>query len=111
MVFLSVICKSSYLPILFHYNLHWYTSIQFAGAVAVSNCKAGPHLKFFAGRPNATQAAPFNSVPEPIDDVDTILARMGDAGFSPEEVVALLASHTVAAQDTIDPVSDAVVKD
>ncbi len=28
---------------------------------------------------------------------------MGDAGFSPDEVVALLASHSVAAQDTIDP--------
>ncbi|THU77604.1 manganese peroxidase isozyme precursor [Dendrothele bispora CBS 962.96] len=90
-------------PVALKHNVTFGDFIQFAGAVAVSQCKAGPHLKFFAGRPNATQAAPFNSVPEPIDDVDTILARMGDAGFSPEEVVALLASHSVAAQDTIDP--------
>ncbi|KAF5332391.1 hypothetical protein D9758_000997 [Tetrapyrgos nigripes] len=86
-----------------NHNVSFGDFIQFTGAVAVSNCKAGPHLKFFAGRPNATQAAPDNSVPEPIDSVDDILARMADAGFSPEEVVALLASHSVAAQDTIDP--------
>lgn len=28
---------------------------------------------------------------------------MGDAGFSPNEIVDLLASHTVAAQDKVDP--------
>ena len=42
-------------------------------------------------------------VPEPSDPTDTILARMGDAGFSPNEIVDLLASHTVAAQDKVDP--------
>ena len=34
------------------------------------------------------------------DDVDTILARFADAGFSPDEVVALLASHSIAGADT-----------
>ena len=28
---------------------------------------------------------------------------MGDAGFTPNEVVDLLISHTVAAQDHVDP--------
>lgn len=28
---------------------------------------------------------------------------MGDAGFSPAEVIALLASHSIAAQDEIEP--------
>ena len=43
-------------------------------------------------------------MPEPFDTVDSILARFADAGgFSPAEVVALLASHTVAAADHVDP--------
>lgn len=37
------------------------------------------------------------------DTVDSILARFGDAGFSADEVVALLASHTIAAADHVDP--------
>ncbi|KAI0745319.1 manganese peroxidase isozyme precursor [Earliella scabrosa] len=77
--------------------------IQFAGAVGVSNCAGGPRIPFLAGRPNVTQPSPDLLVPEPSDLTDTILARMGDAGFSPNEVVDLLISHSVAAQDDVDP--------
>ena len=66
--------------------------IQFAGAVGVSNCPGAPRLQFLLGRPDATQPAPDLLVPEPFDTVDSILERFGDAGFSPAEVVALLAS-------------------
>jgi len=76
--------------------------IQFAGAVGISNCAGAPRLDFFAGRPAPTGPADDLLVPEPFDNVDKILARMADAGFSPDEVVALLASHTVAAADHID---------
>ncbi|KAG6866643.1 Versatile peroxidase vpl2 [Blastosporella zonata] len=55
------------------------------------------------GRPEAKAPAPDLLVPEPFDTVTSILARMGDAGFSPDEVVALLASHSVAAADHVDP--------
>ena len=87
-------------------------SIQFAGAVGVSNCPGAPQLEFLLGRPAATQPAPDKTVPEPFgnytstfivkdeaehspmsDTVDTILARFLDAGgFTPDEVVALLSS-------------------
>ena len=67
-------------------------SIQFAGAVGVANCPGAPRLQFLLGRPPATQASPDLLVPEPFDDVTKILNRFGDAGFSPAEVVALLAS-------------------
>ncbi|TBU54991.1 manganese peroxidase isozyme precursor [Dichomitus squalens] len=77
--------------------------IQFAGAVGVSNCAGGPRLQFLAGRANTTQPSPDLLVPEPSDSTDAIFARFGDAGFSPAEVVALLASHSVAAQDHVDP--------
>ncbi|KAK7455904.1 Versatile peroxidase vpl1 [Stygiomarasmius scandens] len=77
--------------------------IQFAGAVGVSNCPGSPRLEFLAGRPNVTQPSPPDLVPEPQDSVVKILARMADATFSPNELVALLASHSVAAQDHVDP--------
>ena len=80
-----------------------FCSIQFAGAVAVSNCAGGPRLQFLTGRSNVSRPAPDLTVPEPSDSTDKIFSRMGDAGFSPNEVVDLLASHSVAAQDHVDP--------
>ena len=58
----------------------------------MSNCAGAPQLQFLLGRPMPTQASPDLLIPEPFDSTDKILARMGDAGFSPAEVVALLAS-------------------
>ncbi|KAH9942326.1 heme peroxidase [Epithele typhae] len=86
-------------PIALRHNVSFGDFIQFAGAVAATNCGGGPRLQFLAGRSNDSQVSPPDLVPLPEDSVDKILARMGDAGFSPEEVVDLLASHTVAAQD------------
>ncbi|KAF8530812.1 Mn-dependent peroxidase precursor [Gautieria morchelliformis] len=78
--------------------------IQFAGAVAITNCPGAPQLEFLAGRPNATAPAIDGLIPEPQDPVDSILARMADGGdFSPDEVVALLASHTIARSDHVVP--------
>ncbi|KAL0946431.1 hypothetical protein HGRIS_012654 [Hohenbuehelia grisea] len=85
----------------------WHVSygdiIQFSAAVAVSNCPGSAPIGFKAGRPAATQVPPDGLVPEPADSVTKILARFADAGFSAKEVVALLASHTIAAQDKVDP--------
>ena len=67
-------------------------SIQLAGAVGFSNCAGAPRLGFLLGRVDATQPPPDKLVPEPFDTVTSILDRFGDAGFSAEEVVALLAS-------------------
>ncbi|KLO11720.1 manganese peroxidase 1 [Schizopora paradoxa] len=75
--------------------------IQFAGAVAVSNCPGSPRLEFLAGRPNATHPAALGLVPKPEDNVNKIFARLKDAGFTPQELVALLVSHTVARSDTL----------
>ena len=47
---------------------------------------------------------PDGTIPEPFDTVDSILARFADAGnFTPQEVVWLLSSHTIAAADEVDP--------
>ena len=45
-------------------------------------------------------------MPAPFHSVDQILERMEDAGFSKEEMVILLASHSIATQHTVDPSVD-----
>ncbi|KAJ7486980.1 putative versatile peroxidase [Mycena latifolia] len=77
--------------------------IQFAGAVGVSNCPGAPRVPFLLGRPKAKAASPPGLIPEPFDSITSILARFAEVKFSPEEVVALLASHTIAAADHVDP--------
>ncbi|CAA7264026.1 unnamed protein product [Cyclocybe aegerita] len=76
--------------------------VHLAAAVGTANCPGAPRLQFMLGRPPPRVAAPDLTVPEPTDDVTTILARFADAGFSPREAVALLSSHTVAAADVVD---------
>ena len=44
-------------------------------------------------------------IPLPEDPIDKIIARMQNAGFSPAETVDPLASHGVAAQDHVNPMS------
>ncbi|TCD71225.1 Manganese peroxidase 3 [Steccherinum ochraceum] len=91
-------------PFIARHNITPGDFIQFAGAIGVSNCPGAPQLDFFLGRPAPIAPAPDLTVPEPFDTVDSILARFADAGnFSPQEVVALLGSHTIAAADHVDP--------
>ncbi|KAI0027370.1 manganese peroxidase 3 [Vararia minispora EC-137] len=77
--------------------------IQLAAAVSLTNCPGTVRPTFMFGRKDATFPAPDGTVPEPFDSVTKILERMGDAGFSPAEVVAVLASHSIAGADNIDP--------
>ncbi|EMD37407.1 fungal class II heme-containing peroxidase [Gelatoporia subvermispora B] len=78
--------------------------VQFAGAVALSNCPGAPQLEFLAGRQNATAPAVAGLVPQPQDNVTSILARFADAGsFTPSEVVSLLAAHSIGRADNVDP--------
>ncbi|KAJ3552683.1 hypothetical protein NM688_g4025 [Phlebia brevispora] len=64
--------------------------IQFAGAVALTNCPGAPVLNVSIGRVD--------------DDVDKILNRFNDAGeFDELETVWFLIAHSVAAQNDIDP--------
>jgi hypothetical protein len=77
--------------------------IHFGSSVALSLCPGAPVIQTFVGRPNATVAAIDNTVPDPFNPITTILARMSNAGFSAQDTVALLASHSIAAQDEIEP--------
>ncbi|KDR71224.1 hypothetical protein GALMADRAFT_271169 [Galerina marginata CBS 339.88] len=77
--------------------------VHLAAAVGTANCPGAPRLEFKFGRPAPKAPAPDLTVPEPTDSVTKILARFADAGFSPQEAVALLSSHTIAAADVVDP--------
>jgi len=85
------------------HNTTFGDMIQFAGAVAVALCPGAPRLEFLAGRPPATVPAAKGLVPEPFQPVQTLVSRFNDAGLTAAEMIALLASHTVAAQDHVDP--------
>ncbi|KAJ7182854.1 manganese-dependent peroxidase [Mycena crocata] len=89
-------------PILARHNISSGDLIQFAGAVGVSNCPGAPQLQFLLGRPDPVAPSPIGLVPEPFDSITDILERFAEVGFSPEEVVALLSSHTIAAADHVD---------
>ncbi|KAJ6450104.1 putative versatile peroxidase [Mycena sanguinolenta] len=93
-------------PFIAAHNVTAGDFIQFAAAVSLSLCPGAPQVGFMMGRPKATAPSPSPNglVPEPFDSVASILARMKDAGgFTPTDVVALLASHSVAGADTVDP--------
>ncbi|KAJ6498502.1 Mn peroxidase MNP3 [Mycena vitilis] len=90
-------------PILARHNISSGDLIQFAGALGVSNCPGAPQLQFLLGRPDPVAPSPIGLVPDPFDSITDILERFAEVGFSPAEVVALLASHTVAAADHVDP--------
>ncbi|KAI0812394.1 heme peroxidase [Irpex lacteus] len=92
----------AFIPFAVAHQVSFGDFVQFAGAVGASNCLGGPRLQFLAGRPNNSQPSPDGLVPEPTDSADKIFARMQDAGFSPVELVHLLAAHTVAAQYEVD---------
>ncbi|KAH8102141.1 lignin peroxidase isozyme LP7 [Cristinia sonorae] len=93
-------------PFVARHNISAADFIQFAGAVAVSNCPGAPRLPFFLGRKVATSPAPDGLVPEPFHTVVQILDRFADAGpvgFEDVEVVWALSAHTIAAANDVDP--------
>lgn len=96
------------LPFLRNYTVSAADLVQLAGSVGLTNCPGAPQLNFLAGRKNATAPAPIGLIPEPQDNVTSILARFADSGgFTSDEVVALLASHSIARADHVDPTLDA----
>lgn len=105
MGFPTVTCKFfNLITVVIFSHLRRFCSIQFANAVALTICPGAPRLEFFAGRPKAVAAAPESLLPSASAPVDELLARFKDAGFSANELVDLLASHSVAFQEHVDPV-------
>ena len=66
-------CKPKFLCWYLCYKINpvFPSSIQFAGAVALSLCPGAPRLEFMLGRKDATQPAPDGLVPEPFGETAT----------------------------------------
>jgi cytochrome c peroxidase len=77
--------------------------IQFAGALSLSQCPGAPTVQFVIGRPAPKEPAPDFIVPQPVNNTDELLTAFANVGFSPEEFIALLSSHSVAGADDFSP--------
>jgi hypothetical protein len=77
--------------------------IQFAAATAISACPLGPRVQALVGRKDNSAAAAMGGVPSSRDSVSNILSAFAAKGFSADDVVALLGTHSVAQQFTDDP--------
>ena len=78
-------------------------SIQLAGALSLTVCPGSPKVPFVIGRPAPKAPAPNFIVPQPVNTTDELIAAFAAVGFSPAELVALLASHSVAGADNFSP--------
>ncbi|KAJ7615919.1 manganese peroxidase isozyme precursor [Roridomyces roridus] len=90
-------------PFIKKHNISVADFIQFAATVSLTKCPGILQPPFMFGRVDATAPAPDGTVPEPFQNVDVILARMADAGLTAADTVALLASHSIAGADDVDP--------
>jgi hypothetical protein len=78
-------------------------SIQFAGALSLTLCPGAPKVKFSIGRPAPIAPAPNFIIPQPVNTTDELLAAFAAVGFSSQELIALLSSHSVAGADDFSP--------
>ena len=78
-------------------------SIQFAGALSLTLCPGAPKVEFSIGRPPPIAPAPNFIIPQPVNTTDELLAAFASVGFSPQELIALLSSHSVAGADDFSP--------
>lgn len=104
-------------PLVSKFNVTPGDLIYFAAAVGTTHCAGAPALQFLTGRPPPLAAAPDGLISLPtgmynlylalrliakivlIDSAATIIERFGEVGFSPVDIVSLLASHSIAAAD------------
>jgi hypothetical protein len=85
------------------YDVSAADMIQFAAAIAISQCPLGPKVRALVGRKSSKKAAHVGSVPSSRDPVAKILRAFSAKGFSAQDVVALMGTHSVAIQLHDDP--------
>lgn len=85
------------------YNVSAADMIQFAAATAIAVCPLGPRVRALVGRMDSLEAATEGQIPRSKDSVKSILAAFSAKGFSADDVVALMGTHSVAVQVNDDP--------
>ena len=76
--------------------------IQFANQHATVTCPQGPRIAFFAGRKDATQAAPPGLVPDVHDTEQNLVDLMMDKTINAHDLTTLLGAHSAAKQFHVD---------
>lgn len=77
--------------------------IQVGSNVATVVCPRGPRIRTFVGRLDSTKPAPEGLLPGPRQEASQIRTAFAAKGISPDELVALIGSHTVSRQSAVDP--------
>lgn len=77
--------------------------LTLCAAVGIKSCPGGPTVQTYVGRKDRSTANPEGNIPNPNSPAQDIIKNMGDKGFSPTELVALIGSHTAAKQLAFDP--------
>ncbi|KAL5113261.1 hypothetical protein ACEQ8H_008867 [Pleosporales sp. CAS-2024a] len=77
--------------------------IQFAAATAIATCPMGPRVRALVGRKDSAVAAAPGGIPGVNDSPHSILAAFSAKGFSADDLIALLGTHSVAVQAVTDP--------
>ncbi|KAI9766460.1 MAG: hypothetical protein M1840_006567 [Geoglossum simile] len=77
--------------------------IQFAAIHATVTCPLGPRIRFFAGRKDATRAAPLWLLPDVRSDASTLIELFRDKTIDAHQLVALVGAHSTSKQDFVDP--------
>jgi hypothetical protein len=77
--------------------------LMFAGSHAVISCPGGPTTKTYVGRTDATVAAPTGQLPPPNVSAAEALSHFQAAGFTAQDLAALIGAHTASRQFNTDP--------
>ncbi|TID25011.1 class II peroxidase [Venturia nashicola] len=93
------------------YNVGVADMLMFAGSHAVVSCPGGPTTKTYIGRVDATAAAPPNQLPSANVSAADAKAHFAAAGFSSQDLAALIGSHTAARQFTVDTTKSGASED
>lgn len=70
--------------------------VQFAAHHGTVSCPQGPRIIFFAGRKDATEAAPPGLVPDVHDSSQNLISLMMDKTINAQDLTSLLGAHTSA---------------
>ncbi|PHH92327.1 hypothetical protein CDD83_7916 [Cordyceps sp. RAO-2017] len=84
-------------------NVSMADLIQMGANVGAVVCPLGPRVRSFVGRKDSKTAAPEDLIPGPDQSAEQLIAVFARKTFTPQGIVALVGSHSVARQRFIQP--------
>ncbi|KAI3397149.1 hypothetical protein diail_11211 [Diaporthe ilicicola] len=84
--------------------------VNLAGAIGNKACPGGPYTPFYVGRTDNPTPAPMGQLPPPFFDATTLIRIFSAKGFTKDELVALVGSHSAGRNHTGTPFDTSVGK-